>query len=281
MGDVPAALHGEEEVVRHAGGPALVGGGPLQRVERAVELHAVHQAGDVLQLPALRQPARVEPAAPLPVAPAGHAHSHVGRHVGPHLSHPVTVRAGGCVLTCRGPIPARPGHDPSIRRVGRRRERRFRQRYRAASGRRLARERRQSRGGRPADGRQRGCGRRSAHRPGGPAGRAGGPVAHPARAERGQRDPRRGGAAPGPGVRARHPRRGCAPERSRASAGGGVRALARRAAAGPAPGRRPGVAVPAHRPDRRHRARRPRGSSTLPAASTSGCATARWASGTA
>ena len=57
----------------------LVRRGSLQRVEGAVELHAVHLRRDVLQLPALDQARGVEVTAPGRVAPS--------RHPDPHLRH--------------------------------------------------------------------------------------------------------------------------------------------------------------------------------------------------
>ena len=73
VGDVAAALDGEQEVVGGLRGPRAVGPGPLQRVERPVDLDRVHQAGEVRELAALRQAGRVEHAAPRRVAPARRA----------------------------------------------------------------------------------------------------------------------------------------------------------------------------------------------------------------
>ena len=55
--------------VGRLGGPGPVVLRPLQRVERAVDLDAGHLAGQVLQLAPLRQPRRVERAAPRRVPP--------------------------------------------------------------------------------------------------------------------------------------------------------------------------------------------------------------------
>src|SRR5216110_2759219 len=90
MRDVPAALDREAEVAGHAGGPVLVGGRALQRVERAVDLDRVEVARHVLELAPLRQSWRVEPAPPVAVPPPGQAH--------PDLAHGVTLEprsAGG------------------------------------------------------------------------------------------------------------------------------------------------------------------------------------------
>src|SRR4051812_30628471 len=87
------------------------------------------------------------------------------------------------------------------------------------------------------------------------AGRA---VARAARPERGQRRPRRGRAARGTRLRAGLPRRRRASEPARPQAGDGVRPVARRATGPPAAGRRPRLALPACRADRRPAPRRRR-----------------------
>ena len=56
VGDEPAALDGEDEVLRDGGGPGLEARSSLQGIEAAVDLDAVHPLGDVTELVALLSP---------------------------------------------------------------------------------------------------------------------------------------------------------------------------------------------------------------------------------
>ena len=73
VGDETTALDGEHEVVRRLLRPRGEAGRPLQGIKGAVDLHRVHPLGHVRQLPALRQPLRIEGSAPGSVRPSGDA----------------------------------------------------------------------------------------------------------------------------------------------------------------------------------------------------------------
>ena len=74
-----AALDGEDEAGRRRGVPAFVALRALQRVERPVQLDGVECARGERELVVLRQPRRVEHAAPAGVAPAGQADADAAR----------------------------------------------------------------------------------------------------------------------------------------------------------------------------------------------------------
>ena len=76
VGDEPAALDREDEVVGRLVAPLAVGLRLLQRVEGAVDLDRRQPARGVGQLLALGQPLRVEVAAPGRVGPPGHPDPH-------------------------------------------------------------------------------------------------------------------------------------------------------------------------------------------------------------
>jgi hypothetical protein len=73
VGDVAAALDGEDEILGRLLDPVEEAGGALQRVEGAVDLDRREERCGVGQLSLLRQRGRVEPATPALVVPAGDA----------------------------------------------------------------------------------------------------------------------------------------------------------------------------------------------------------------
>ena len=89
VGDEPAALDREDEVVGHLAAPLGPARRALQGVEGAVDLDRGQLRGGVLQLAALRQPLRVEVATPGRVGPPGDAHPCLA-----HVAQARTVRTG-------------------------------------------------------------------------------------------------------------------------------------------------------------------------------------------
>jgi hypothetical protein len=73
VGDEPAALDGEDEVVGRGAVPGLEIRFPLERVERAVDLHGGEPATGVLHFGPLREAIGIKLATPAGVTPAGDA----------------------------------------------------------------------------------------------------------------------------------------------------------------------------------------------------------------
>src|SRR5690606_42053367 len=108
----------EEEAGRRLVVPTAVGGRPLERVERAVDLDGAHLPARVLELAASGQIRRIEDAAPAGVAPPGDPDTDV-----PHAAHrlpgpfpggppgaaqpPRSGDRGGCSISGAGACPGR------------------------------------------------------------------------------------------------------------------------------------------------------------------------------
>src|SRR5688572_3048408 len=72
VGDVAAALDREREPRRHLGVPRRIRRGPLERIERTVELDGVEALRGEAELTPLQQTWRVKLATPARVSPAGY-----------------------------------------------------------------------------------------------------------------------------------------------------------------------------------------------------------------
>lgn len=101
MRDEARSLDAEDKVLRRCSSPQPKAGRPLQRIERAIDLHAGKRLGRKLQLPALGKLRRVEHATPAGIAPARDPNPHrpTNRHT--HL-----FRALEAPVRTRKPTPS-------------------------------------------------------------------------------------------------------------------------------------------------------------------------------